>query len=193
MRDTKIVLFNGPPGSGKDALASGIQARNGGVVSLEKFANPIKAACRAFYNLSEYDWAMIDNDQELKNRALPEFNGISCRQAQINMSELFAKPTHNKHIFGELCATRILHTTGYVFFITDSGFKEEAQSLINEFGTSNVTHVKLHRKGKTFEGDSRSYIELPSEIDTITLHNNVPLHISILGLETQLKAKGILQ
>lgn len=189
---TKIVLFNGPPGSGKDAIATGLIVKYPDKVALEKFAYPIKAACRAFYSLSLEEWEAIDGDAELKNQPRPEFFGQSCRQVQINMSELFAKPTHDNRIFGELCARRIEQNDKDIIFVSDSGFIEEAEVQVEKFGANNISLFRLQREGKTFDGDSRGYIHIPSVYNDKTIVNNGTLDETVSLIEEQLKTQGVL-
>ena len=44
--------------------------------------------------------------------------------------------------------------------IPDSGFVEEVEPLVKEFGPSKIFHIKLERKGHDFSADSRSYLDL---------------------------------
>jgi hypothetical protein len=54
---------------------------------------------------------------------------------------------------------------------SDSGFTEEAKELVYQVvGPDNVLLVQLERPGKSFTGDSRSYIELHG-VKTIRIEN----------------------
>ena len=167
----KIVLFNGPPGSGKDTLANELVAI-GAFTKLEKFAKPIKEHCKNIYGLTDEEWQSVDGTQEAKAEPHPFFFGQTCRQVQINFSELFLKPTHDKYIFGELLARRIQQSPRKMFYISDSGFREEAEVLVEKFGAENVKLIRIHRVDCDYEGDSRSYIELPDDVEQFDVDNN---------------------
>jgi dephospho-CoA kinase len=187
----KIVLFNGPPGCGKDTVAEGLRA----VVDcrLVKFAGPIKENCRNIYGLSVKQWAAIDGSQEEKEKPREEFFGETCRQVQINFSELFLKPTHGEDIFGKLAINEIKKSRADTILISDSGFRREAEVLVEEFGNQNVLLVRLHREGKSFDGDSRNYIDLDDlEVTTYDLFNDSTIEDFVFNAEQILKKEGIL-
>jgi len=154
-----IFLLNGPAGSGKDTAAKYLADRFEGEVS--KFAAPIKDAATAIYCGGDRDWFdEFDLDQERKNQPDPVFYGKSCRQVQIDISEDFLKKSHGPGIFGDILTTRIINGDSEFYFVSDSGFRPEAECIINAFGADEVVLIRLHRDGHTFEGDSRSYINL---------------------------------
>lgn len=156
----KVILFNGPAGSGKDTLSDGLRERLLGGGYCIKFAAPIKENCKNIYGLTQDEWNDIDGDQVKKVEPREEFFGQTCRQVQINFSELFLKPTHGEGIFGQLAVAEMKRRPEEFIFVSDSGFRTEAEVVIEEFGAKNVLLVRIHREGCTFEGDSRSYIEL---------------------------------
>lgn len=159
----QIVLFNGPPGSGKDTLAMALAYKYRGVgtkVSLEKFAAPLKAAVPAFYGISDADFSAMDHNVEEKSIPRDCFLGLSCREAQIKLSEIYGKPVHGNDFFGKILVQKILDLPNDVglVFVSDSGFREEAEMLVCAFGAENVKIVTISRRYCSFEGDSRSYI-----------------------------------
>jgi hypothetical protein len=167
----QLILLNGPPGSGKDTIADAL-VQIFSNAEVEKFAKPIKEHCKAIYGLTQEQWDEVDSSQDAKAAPHPYFFGQSCRQVQINFSELFLKPTHGKDIFGKLLFRRVEASTADYFFISDSGFKEEAEKVIEEFGNENVTLVRIHRDGCDYSIDSRSYVYLPENVRQITIQNN---------------------
>ena len=189
MMNKKIILFNGPPGAGKDTVAELLAFKYSGKV--EKFAAPIKENCRNIYGLTQEQWNQVDGSQEAKAQPHEFFFGQTCRQVQINFSELFLKPTHDKFIFGNLLARRLKQAYNNLFFISDSGFAEEAMFLETEFGSENIFLIRLHREGHTYDGDSRSYVHLET-VQSLDIENNGSIEDTITKIEEFLKEKGAL-
>lgn len=169
-----IILFNGPPGSGKDTLANALIDRLHSShidACLEKFARPLKDCVPAFYGISVEEFKHMDSSVELKAQPQDCFLGKTCREVQIAFSEDYAKPLHGKNFFGLLLAERIKKLGEQVVCVSDSGFSEEAETIIEEFGKENVMLVNIIRDGTTFEGDSRGYINVGCSFKLV-LHNN---------------------
>lgn len=201
-----IVLFNGPPGAGKDTAANVVKqwsdfarARNRSLVHIqEKFADPIKQICRTIYGTKEFNEHDVFDKKSLPSDV---FFGKSCREVQIATSEKFLKIQHGERIFGELLAKRIgdvcelkVHQ-GYdsfmritdndtvLFTVSDSGFEPEAKVLIERFGAQNVMLIRLHRDGHSFPGDSRNYVELPECVSHDVKNEDIEtFEIKILSL-----------
>lgn len=125
---------------------------------------------------------------EYKDKPMPApYQDKTWRQGVIAFSEDYMKPMYGKAIFGELLLGKMLDIranleagwTGHpnalpLIAITDSGFSEEGQVITKEFGRDNCCLVQLHRPGRTFSGDSRSYLtaeDIGAKF-TIYLHNS---------------------
>lgn len=161
----KIILFNAPPGAGKDHAAQYI-VKNYAGACLDKFARVLKERTHALYGFPERSWSYYEN---CKDEPHNDFMGITPRQAYINVSEKYFKPMHGEKVFGEILARELDKYEWNLLVISDSGFKPEAEVLIDKYGSNNITLVRIHREGHTFDGDSRSYIELP--VETIDMWN----------------------
>lgn len=167
----KVVLFNGPRHSGKDTAA--IRCVRTFEAHHFKFSGPIKAAIKAAYSLADAD---VEYLESIKTEPCSLLMGKSYVEVQISFSEDWVKPFWGVEAFGHL-AVRGLQAAikedpaQGLYVSSDSGFAQEAVPVVNLFGAQNVLLVKLIRDGKTFEGDSRSYIELPG-IATVTLLND---------------------
>lgn len=163
MSATKIVLFNGPPKSGKDFAASLLCEYVGRRPVIDKFARILKESCHAAYGIFQggrpapHDWFEKTKDQELA-----QFFGLKPRQVYIAFSETYMKKQHGAHIFGALLLRdiRTRHASADVIAISDSGFREEAEVLVHHYGAPNCTLVRLHTPGTSFDGDSRNWVDL---------------------------------
>ncbi|CAM0062137.1 deoxynucleoside monophosphate kinase [Vibrio phage K406] len=102
----------------------------------------------------------ITEDSWLKDLPMYEFpDGVrrSKREALIYVSENVIKPSFGEDAFGKALVAQ-LPENGIVF-VSDSGFPEELQPVIDHVGVENVLVVRIQREGCTFEGDSRSYLD----------------------------------
>lgn len=168
---TQIILFNGPPGSGKDTAAKYLQREYGAYHT--KFAKALKEATHALYGLGALPDDFFESS---KGKATQTFFGLPPRQAYIKVSEELVKPVLGKNFFGEVMRQTCKRAVGDgydLIVISDSGFAEEALPLVEEFGAENILLVQIHaeERGCTFEGDSRSYISLPA-VYTAHIDNN---------------------
>jgi hypothetical protein len=156
----KIFLINGPAGSGKDTAANELAEYFSGRVA--KFATPLKDAATAIY--CGNDRAVFDSFDTFEMKKVPHerFFGKTCREVQIAISEQFLKLIHDDNVFGNILAQKIedKRDQNFPVFVSDSGFRPEAEVLVRKFGPESIVLIRLHREGYTFEGDSRGYINL---------------------------------
>lgn len=147
-----IIIFNGPPGCGKDQAASFFETRGFLHLSFKKilFKETIE-----YFGVS-HDWFMKDyNNREVKERPEKQLQGFSRREALIHVSEEVIKPTKGFDYFGTRVASEIKPNSNYV--ISDGGFVEELQAIINTISTRNIILVQLTRDGCDYSSDSRRY------------------------------------
>lgn len=167
----RLILFNGPARSGKDTAADYLVQSKGAYAF--KFSGPIKSAIKATFDLHPDE---VDYVESIKDEPTIIFEGMSYRDAQISFSEDWLKPTFGQEVFGRLAARRLRNNiiqdpAQRLYVCSDSGFASEVEPLLEVFKPENVLLVRVYRDGKTFDGDSRSYIELP-EVTAISLTNN---------------------
>lgn len=186
-----VIFINGPPRSGKDTLALTLLYRLRGL-QVVKFARHIKRAAHFAHGL----YNLVDEPEHfdaVKDQPRGEFFGATPRRAYIEFSENYMKPLHGKDVFGKILARemdqlvrRVLGLTG--FAISDSGFADEAAPVIRRFGAENCLLLRIHaeERGCSFEGDSRSYIDLPG-VRTHDIENNGAQHAFVAAGEALVK------
>lgn len=149
-----IVIFNGPPGSGKDFAAGFFQER--GFIHLS-FKDELFKETIAFFDVNT-DWFMSGyNDRSTKERGEGMLEGMSRREAMIFVSEEVIKPLKGKDYFGVVTANKIEEGRDYCF--SDGGFIEELLPVINKTSANQVVLVQLTRDGCDFSSDSRRYFD----------------------------------
>lgn len=178
----KVVVFNGPPRSGKGVIAKylteGINTEDNSIPAFHiEFKDELFKVCANFLGksvkgfLSKYDERCEDVVNAAPLESLPEWykdytgtinqrvvnTQYSKREFLIHVSENVIKPSFGNSAFGNALVNN-LPEEGYVF-ISDSGFKDELQPVIDRVGEDNVLVVRINREGCTFEGDSRNYLE----------------------------------
>lgn len=92
----------------------------------------------------------------LNNRYLMSLGYYSSRQALIHVSEDIVKPQKGKDCYGKKLVEKIEHSSERFYFVSDSGYVEEATTVADK--GYNVYIVHLERSGATFEGDSRKLL-----------------------------------
>jgi hypothetical protein len=168
MNTRKLILFNGPRHSGKDTAADHVWSVFPDTMRF-KMSRPLKDGIKAFFNLTDAQVAYLESKKTEPDELL---FGNSYVDVQISMSEYWAKDKFGMRVFGKLALREIQASPSKLFVCSDSGFDYEAAPLLRYFGVPNVLLVRLHRPGKTFEGDSRSYIDLPDIRSTIDITNS---------------------
>lgn len=163
-----IILFNGPPRSGKDTAATYLYENwesfewSRGVAWFLRMSSPLKRMFAAMTNseLDEYDNNLTYD--RMKEDKLHFLNGKSYRQWQIECSEVFMKPMYGEDIFGRLFVNAVPTRRIRVeetWLVPDCGFEIEAETVAKLLPEYSVFLVQIHRKGYDFTGDSRGYIK----------------------------------
>ena len=169
----KVLIFNAPPGAGKDYAAKVIvdNFQSRGLRAYHtKFAKFLKKATHKLYSIP-YSWDYFEG--ELKDLPCEEFYGKTPRQAYIALSETFFKPLYGEDFFAlRLCDELLsLKTRNNLIVISDGGFKPETAALFNSIGKRNICIVQVTSDGCTFDNDSRFYVDFEG-VKTVKLHNN---------------------
>lgn len=159
-----VIILNGPPDSGKDAAIKGIlnEVEVDGWYH-QMFKTPLYEITAAIYRIPLDTFVEWATDRELKERPTSALNGLSPRQALIEVSEEVIKPYYGKGYFGEAAAMDVkstpTHPNGTYIMFSDGGFVEEAIPVFDVVGRENSLVIRLHREGRTYEGDSRRYLQ----------------------------------
>jgi dephospho-CoA kinase len=149
-----IIIFNGPPGSGKDEAASYFKRLGFKHLS---FKYVLFQETISYFGVT-HDWFMKDYDnRKVKERPEKALKGMSRREALIHVSEEVIKPVEGLDFFGRCVAEEIRDTEDYA--VSDGGFIEELTPIINKIGTGNIVLVQLTREGCNYSTDSRRYFD----------------------------------
>lgn len=149
----QIVIFNGPPGCGKDYAAAHLV--NGFSATHQELKERVVEIVCTIYGLTRAQWdAMYTREQkEWPQQAL---EGRSPRQALIHTAEEVIKPAYGKGFFGK--ATARLLAPG-LNAVSDGGFIEEVEAFAKLHGASNLLVMRVHRPGCSWRDDSRGYLD----------------------------------
>lgn len=149
-----IILFNGPPGSGKDFAADYFKEKGFKHLSFkyQLYKETIK-----YFNV-DHDWFMERyNDRTTKEVPTYQLGNMSCREAMIYVSEKRIKPRKGLDYFGKQVANEIDLSKNYA--ISDGGFIDELVPVVEKVGTDNFVLVQITRDGHDFSSDSRRYFQ----------------------------------
>lgn len=150
-----ILLFNGPPGSGKDEACSYFCQYPYYFKHLSFKHELFKATISHFQ--VDYNWFFDGYTREQKDISDPFLDGHSRRSALIYVSGEIYKPAHGKDIWGKQVASNINGNEDIC--ISDLGFESELAPIINKVGDESIAIVQLTRDGCDFKADSRRYIK----------------------------------
>lgn len=154
-----VVVLNGAPNSGKDYITRELikHLAISDITSEElMFKTGLYKETAKQYFMPYYDFVDLATNRSTKDIPNERLGGISPREALINVSENYIKPLLGKDYFAKELLENIKDKDVYI--ISDGGFKEEIQTLIDSPKISRLLLVHLMAPGCSFEGDSRSYI-----------------------------------
>lgn len=153
----KVVIFNGPPRSGKDAvsrmLVEHIEAQGVDIPILEESLSlPLRHIAYSMVGQTYHE----STYETFKETPFAEF-GRTGRQLMIDASESFLKPTYGIEVMAKMLIERVKDFNG-LLLIRDGGFQIEVDPICEAYGPQNVYIVNCYRNGCSFDGDSREYI-----------------------------------
>ena len=153
---SKIYILNAPPNSGKDTLGDYLVKEH--CWHKEQMKTPLFTIAAAMLGLNLEQFVLLYSSREWKETYHQTIK-MTPRQLLILVSEDFVKPICGQNAFGVLATRRLLlQDIDKNTVFSDGGFVDEIKPLVDTFGKENVVVIRIHRKGCTFDGDSRSYI-----------------------------------
>lgn len=159
------VIFNGPPGCGKDTLANMLVKDGQCVFTKHQFKDALYEHTARHFEVDLDKFIHYARDRILKDTAsLAGLGGRTPRQALIHVSEDIYKPREGSDYFGKVEAARVRQRArdmgGTVTIVyPDGGFADEVIAIEPEFDL--LVYIRLHRDGFDFSADSRDYVHLP--------------------------------
>ena len=147
-----VLLLNGPPKCGKDTIA-----KESGMPRASFKTELFRILLNAYPAFRPCDLTDEDAYRRLKETPIPMFSGRTLREELIRISEDVIKPAFGKHYFGHALA-RDLGSTDQSYIVSDGGFKEEVEALIECGYGHKVLIARVIRPGCTFDGDARGWI-----------------------------------
>jgi len=186
----KVIILNGPPGSGKDAIASAMSDRYAKthpmVEHLEVKAKLFEQAL-VMSGIPVYEWIVRYNDRKLKETPWDRLGGLSQREFLIKISEEWVKPIFGRDYYGKVAgeaAADVLLWDNNVIF-SDGGFQEEFDAIKSIVGKENILLVRLYREGTSWDGDSRGYLKNPGGV--IDVFNNGTIQDAVDIIKNNIK------
>lgn len=167
----KVILLNAPANAGKDTIAHSLVVATG--ASKREFKSILFDTAMALTGLGGYEFFEIYNDREKKELPHELFMGLSPRELMIWISEEMIKPKFGSDHIGVAASSGLDLENGSVF--SDSGFASEVFPIAKKVGPENVLIVRFTRKGCSFDGDSRNWLEqedVPKGVNFVDMSNN---------------------
>ncbi len=160
-----VIIFNGPPNSGKDYLGSQV-AHKYGFKTREMKHLLIKETAKHF-NIPYAEMLLISSDRTLKEKPSVHLNRLTPRRALQVVSEEVLKPKFGKDVISRYSVETMKPHRTYVY--TDCGFTEEFETVKKAVGRENIFLIHLYAANCSFVGDTRSYI---GDIPNLSLFND---------------------
>jgi len=151
------ILLNGPPRAGKDTAVLVLEEAFGAEAETFKFTQPVKDRTHARFGLD----CAHDAYELLKDTPLPEFGGMTPREAYIDTSKRL-KAEQGEDAVRKLFVEEILRSEAPIILNPDAGDDPEAESVAAALGADNVLVIRISRDGHDFSKDCRTWVTSPS-------------------------------
>lgn len=147
-----LIMLNGPPRSGKDTVSEYLTK----IISdseIIKFTKPVKDITHRNLSLN------VNHDyyENLKDTKLPEFNGLTPRQAYIQTSERF-REEQGQNAVSKLFVEAVGLSKSKLVINPDIGYDFELEAVLEDIPLENCLLIKVEREGHDFENDCREWI-----------------------------------
>jgi len=154
-----VIMFNGPPGIGKDTLIDAL----GADAYMCRVSDIIKSGADEHYGLPEGTFHQWMADREMKDKKFytDSESGVdkflSPREMLIHYADNVVKPLEGETIFIERLADKAFAQTRYdEIILRDLGYSYEVAPFANE--ADKVIIIQLHHPDFNFNYDSREYV-----------------------------------
>ena len=179
-RERRVVLINGPPGTGKTTLTNLVWAKLG--ITTYKMNAPVVAAVKALYNLSHESVRMIEQP-DVKTEPREELYGKSYTEVQIELWRAYLVRLHGYDIIGRMAVDNWRKLGGLGMRLVVDGVADPAElaPVFKAHRPRNLLLLRTHRTGMDFGqrlGDPRRYIlddELPSGMESVDMPKSCTL------------------
>lgn len=162
---TKVVIFNGPPNSGKDYIGETLIKRCEMNADVFMYKERLYQIAAAIYGYDLNDLTLHCEKRSAKDIPTDHFGGLSPRQALITVSEGAVKPAFGDDYFGKVTLEKILDANIELAIITDAGFVGEVEPLLLSPEIERIIIVRLFAEGCSFDKDSRNYLSRSQFVD----------------------------
>lgn len=157
--ETHAFILNAPPRSGKDSLKDYLMTNLDAGEFM--FKSKLFAIAYVTANFTPLEWKNVwwpRYESNMKDKPWDRLGGLSQRDYLIKISEEWIKPVFDNDYFGKCLADDIKSTPIDVAIVSDGGFPDEIQPLIDILGKERVHILQWTKDGCTFDNDSRDYI-----------------------------------
>lgn len=153
MSDKRVVILNAPANAGKDVGAEYLSEVDR--VHHKEFKRALFDVAIAVAQIPKSVFFILYNNRKTKEQPSDLLFGRSPREHMIHTSEKLIKPVYGEDYFGIALANSLQEGLNVV---SDGGFIDELQPVIEAVGKENVLIVRVHRDGCDFSADSRDYL-----------------------------------
>lgn len=151
-----LILFNGPPQSGKDTGSEHFLDILGNLATHLKFSAALKQMTHDLYGLPL--GTAFDYFEKVKDQPRDEFYGLTPRQAYINVAEKLIKPVHGKDFFVKKSINEWSKSFYPVAVVSDLGFQFEYDYIREIVPINDIVVIQVTRPGCDFGNDSREFV-----------------------------------
>ena len=171
-----VIMFNGPPRSGKDSACE-IIMEHFPEVHYAYFKEVLYEETAKILGLNFTFWARVCQNNNLKDLPMLDLTPgkasglMTPRDILIYLAEKVLKPQHGVDFIARKTASTIVDliklqreqsNEAAVIVVPDLGFDYEIDTFREMLPNAHVISVAVYRPGFTFEGDSRNYVKDPN-------------------------------
>lgn len=171
----RVVILNGPRGSGKDFIAEMFSSNRSDAFHL-KFSSVLKLVTSLGLGMSEKVLEGIKLDKVFGPDGDKSYVDLQIELFQW-LAESYGDDVLGRFVMAEIHDTSTIALiqnpmlTRQTFIFSDGGRPSEIKWVVDHMPAKHVLLCRLHRDGHTFDGDIRSYVHL-DDVPNIDLTND---------------------